>query len=267
MAVANDKWADAFAISAGATSYSSVVDSRALSTESGEPLNTYEDHTGWWKWTPTVDRSVSLSTSGSGGAEFLRVFALSTGLGGFHDLNLLHSADSGGITFNADAGTTYYFQEGGRFGTSSASMTLSATITSPTNDLFVHATEISPTAHSFNDSVDSAAYSTESGEPLDSYDDHSGWWTWTPTVDRTVQLETTGSGGAEFLRAFAVEPGAGGFHDLTQIGSAATGGIRFHASAGVTYYFQVGGRFGSSSATMTLTAAIGPATTTSRTRA
>lgn len=252
----NDDWANATGISAGATSYSDTVNNTFYTTESGEPLGWLDDHSAWWTWTPSATRQVALTASGSG-YESIGVYAVSSGAGGFHDLVGV-TGGAGGTSFLANSGTTYYFQIVGRYGSSSASTTISATMTDPPNDNFAYATTISAGATSYSDSVNNTGYTTESGEPLENYDDHTGWWTWTPSVDRTVVLSTTGSGGYEFLRVYRVQSGAGGFHDLVSVASAGSGGIAFDADSGTTYYFQEGGRYGSSSSAMTLSATINP---------
>lgn len=110
----NDDFANATAI--GSVPFSDSVDTTAASTELGEPTPScgygQSAGTAWYAFTPTVSGSYSASASGNVSSQV----AAYTG-GGLGNLTQVGCRAFGQLlTFRAEAGTTYYLQLGGVFG-------------------------------------------------------------------------------------------------------------------------------------------------------
>jgi PKD repeat protein len=115
----NDSFADATAVSA--LPFSDSVDTTAATVEPGEPTPScgYGQSAGtvWYAFTPSQSGSYSASVPYIG---FSSQVAAYTG-GELADLNQIGCRAFGQLlTFHADAGTTYYLQAGGLFGSRGA---------------------------------------------------------------------------------------------------------------------------------------------------
>jgi PKD repeat protein len=113
-APANDDFAGATAVTS--VPYSSTADTTAASVESGEPTPSCgyggSASTVWYAFTPTISGSYSASTSGGFGTQT----AVYTGSSLTSLSQIRCQAFSSLLTFHANAGTTYYLQVGGLFG-------------------------------------------------------------------------------------------------------------------------------------------------------
>lgn len=241
----NDNFAAATVITG--LPFTDTVDITGATAEPGEPFPSCAGgaatrSTVWYAFTPTATEILSPSDA----APIATVVAAYSGssLGTLTEVGC-HSVFGGNANFQAQAGTTYYFQVDGMFGqTGSVPFNLVA-ILPPANDNFASAMPI--TALPFDNSVDITGAGAEPGEPTPSCAgpfgpiNHTAWYSFTPS--------TTGSVSASFVFA-AVQPVVAVYtgssvSGLTEVvcgifGNPAT----FRAQANQTYFFQVGGLFG-----------------------
>lgn len=136
----NDSFAAASTISL-ATGSLQVTGTNVYATkESGEPRHAGFNggHSVWWKWTAPVSGSVALSTEGSWFDTILAVYTGSV-VSGLSTIASNDEANPGvssfsALTFNANAGTTYYFAVDGYAAESGRivlGMTFSPPVTAP----------------------------------------------------------------------------------------------------------------------------------------
>src|SRR3989449_745690 len=246
--VSNDAFANATVISA--LPFSDVVDISAASMEAGEPtpscsfgLGTHT--TTWYTFTPTTTGVVSASIN----ATFSNVVGAYRGsaLTALTEVGCHSSNYGGNATFQAEAGTTYYFQVDGMFGqTGSLQFHLEA-IPGPSNDDFTNALAIG--ALPFSNTVDITGAATEPGEPIPSCAtfygplNHTAWYRFTPTQTGSISASIINAGFSTMVAGYRGSSLMG----LTELGCGAFGGrATFRAEANTTYYFQVAGLFGQS---------------------
>jgi PKD domain len=114
----------------------------------------------------------------------------------------------------------------------------------PTNDDFANAPTIDASALPFADTVDTTNATTEAGEPGGncSYQDGTVWYAITPSSDIVFRVDTSTS---DYLNVYNVYTGS----SLNALSSVGCGywyqQQSFRATAGTTYYIQVGGYFAS----------------------
>ena len=124
------------------------------------------------------------------------------------------------------------------------------------NDDFANATVIDPTALPFNDSVTIDSATLESGEPSCYQIGKSIWYSITPTATAVLRADISTS--SFFDRVVYVYQQTGsGFGGLSTVACASpyfngSSSATFTATAGKTYYLQVGGFFSSSVGTLNL---------------
>ena len=106
----NDNFADATVIGSDALPYSDSVDTTAATSEPNEPLTPCDslslDRTAWYKFTPTVSESITVTAS----YQFSTVVAAYTGTS-LGDLSGV-ACHQFATTFHVNSGTTYYLQVG-----------------------------------------------------------------------------------------------------------------------------------------------------------
>jgi hypothetical protein len=247
---ANDDFANATVIDQSSLPFSDSPTIDEATLEAGEPSGCY--FTGksvWYSITPTSSGVIRADTgSSSFGDRFLYVYRQDGA--GFGGLSLIgcaapyYNAQSA-VTFDVQAGKTYVLQVGGLNSFSTGTLSLSVQqIPPPPNDDFANATPVGSLP--FADSVDTSGASVESGEPTPScgYGQSAGtvWYAFTPSQSGSYSASTPYSG---FYSQVAAYSGSG-LGSLSEIGCRASFGqlLTFHADAGTTYYFQVGGIFG-----------------------
>lgn len=239
----NDNFANATAISA--LPFSDSGDLNGNTVEPGEPpaCNT-KVQTIWYAFTPAADTAVSADLTGSDGGVSGVVYQQGgSGLSGLGFLDCIYPGQS--TSFIAQAGITYYFQVGSvQTGTANFQFHVQA-IPPPANDNFANATPVS--ALPFTDTVNQPIGATlEPGEPAPTCSSSLGtgsvWWSFTPTATGSYSASAGISGFT--ATGLAVYQGTT-LADLTQVGCAFTvsGPLTFHATAGVTYFFQAFGPF------------------------
>ncbi len=113
----------------------------------------------------------------------------------------------------------------------------------PPNDNFVSATVISNLQ--FSDAVVMAGATTETSEPQPcNWAPQTVWYSYTPTVSQVVKVNLSGFEDTNLVIYQAYGPN---ITDLSNINCASwySLSLTFSASAGTTYYFQVGALYGS----------------------
>jgi hypothetical protein len=235
----NDNFANATVITT--LPFSDTLDNTGATTEPGEPQPcNYSPQTVWYSFTPAANGVVraDMDTSSFFDRQLNLYLQLGSGFGGLSFIGC--QVGGGSITFNVQAGTTYYLQASSIYsGGGSLHVNMQA-VPPPPNDDFANAKTI--TALPYSDTEDTTAATLEPGEPTPScgFGSPSGsvWYAFTPTTNETVSASDNG-----FVAAYT----GTSLGSLTSLGCRAFGGmLTFHAEAGTTYYFQAGGLFGGS---------------------
>jgi len=198
-----------------------------------------QDGSVWFAFTPPSNMTIEADTLES---TYNTLLSAWTGTQGA--LNLVACNDNFGsfqsrITFQATAGTTYYFMVAICCGDNGGSLQFRVNqLPPPGNDDFANATPIGSLP--FSDQVDLAAATTQPSEPSLSCVglQNTAWYAFTPTTTQSVsaRLEDFGAG-------LGVYTGTS-LADLTQVGCSQfplDQPVVFRAQADTTYYFQVGG--------------------------
>jgi len=250
---ANDDFASATAI---ALDFTESVSTLTATTESSEPTPCLIGNTLWYRLTPASDLSIQADTFGSGFNTVLAAYA-GTSLG---DLVMIACNDDAGGTeqsqlgFVATAGITYFFQVGGFFG-SAGDLTFHASGTAlappPANDDFGSAMAIQRLP--FANDLSTQAASSEPGEPAPFCASiaNTVWYVFAPSSEVRVQADTFGS---DYDTVLAVYVGTS-FSDMVNVACGDDdSGTRqsfaeFTSTAGLRYFFQVGG-FGGAKGTL-----------------
>ena len=228
--------------------FSDVTDTVGMSVEPREPLTCeFEEvslgSTVWYRFTPQQDMELYSDTFGS---DFDTVLAVYVGpdLGSLEQTACnddVGDASHSGLTFMAFAGETYYFQAGGyEKETGSLDFFLEPVSSDTFPGLLI-------SDLSFQHSVDTVAATLESDEPRtcqgNEFIGATVWYRFTPQQDMELYADTFGS---DFDTILAVYESAG--QDLPRLIrcnddslDTTQSVLTFMASAGVTYYFQVGG--------------------------
>jgi photosystem II stability/assembly factor-like uncharacterized protein len=244
-----------------------VIATGQATDEAGEPLtapcpttSVPYGKTVWFRYTPAGNMTLTADTLTSTFDTVLVVYRGTT-LAGLtrvacnDDVEGQTSAPSK-VTFAATAGQTYYFQVAGwRDGTGTAAsgnLVFKLASEGPANDSFAAATTITSLPHA-QAGLATGQATDEAGEPLTAPCPTTSvpygktvWFRYTPAANMTLTADTVGS---SFDTVLVVRRGTtlGG---LTLVGcdddggGGGTGGpsrVTFAATAGQTYYFQVGG--------------------------
>ena len=253
-------------------------DTTSATLEPGEPRPCAGiNRTVWYSFTPSTGVTLVADTVGSNYDTALAVYT-GTSLG---TLSTVACDDDGGpgllssVQFAATAGVTYYFQVGGFFGSSGHldfNLAPGAPIATPTVTPTLMSTPIPPPNDDFADSElvaalpstdheDTTSATLEPGEPRPCAGiNRTVWYSFTPSTGVTLVADTVGS---NYDTALAVYTGTS-LGTLSTVACDDDGGpgllssVQFAATAGVTYYFQVGGFFGSSGHLDFNLASVGP---------
>src|SRR5438876_8938960 len=238
VSLSNDAFANATVISA--LRFRDLVDISAATTEAGEPPSSCSggsssQRTVWYSFTPAVTAVVRASIN----AAFSNVVGAyrGSGLTALTEVGCHSSNYGGNATFQAEAGTTYYFQVDGMFGqTGSLQFHLEA-IPAPSNDDFTNALGIG--ALPFSNTVDITGAGTEPGEPIPSCAtfygplSHTAWYSFTPTQTGSISASIVNAGFSTMVAGYRGSSLTG----LTELGCGAFGGrATFRAEANTTYY-------------------------------
>jgi hypothetical protein len=231
----NDDFANATVVTS--LPFSNVVPINEATTETGEPLSSWgQSRTVWYSFTPSSNLVVRADLGGSDYVTaFMSVYrADSAEFGGL--TRIAGGSYGPSFTFQLQADTTYYIQEGDQYPygwVSTAGINLQV-VNPPPNDNFADAIAFSSVPYS--NSPDLTAATVEPGEPMacGMNVNQSAWYAFTPT--------TSGGYGGFGVSGVNVYTGSS-LGDLTSVACAQWPGLYFHADAGTTYYLQVyGGR-------------------------
>ena len=227
------------------------TDYRDTTSATWSPTDPYDCHSNgsvWYAFTPETDIVLEANTIGS---NYDTTLAAYTGTLG--SLSLVPGAcndDYYGlqsrVTFQTNAGTTYYFLVGrccGSGGDGGGSLVFTVEeILPPPNDDFVDATAVSSIP--FTDTTTTEGATLEPGEPQPGCPyEHGGsiWYAFTPLETASVMAEISWSYFSPYLGIYTGDS----LGDLTEIDSRCWDNrLAFQASAGTTYYIQVGGLYG-----------------------
>ncbi|WP_226894598.1 hypothetical protein [Luteolibacter marinus] len=199
--------------------------SGASTIEAGEPASGNALGSLWWKWTAPASGPVLATVEPSA------IVSVFTG-NAVDGLTLVGSNSSGKwISWQAQAGTTYYFQGAGDTGFSVAL----EHGTVPANDTFAAASDLG-TTDSAQASGDNFFATAEAGEPS-----HAGtaaarsiWYHWTPVTSNRFEIDTRDSGRPMNVAVYVGSSPAG----LTPVISGA-GRVTFIATAGTDYRIAI----------------------------
>jgi PKD repeat protein len=238
LAPANDNFADATVINT--LPFTGSVDLSLATTEPGEPSPSCFSPAGpwsaWYAFTPSEAQWVSAALNNYNGV--LAVYEGSS----LANLNPVSCTSfAGELKLQLVGNVTYYFQVGGWESWSGSLDFNLVAIPSPPNDNFADATNISTLP--FSDALDITAASLEPGEPMPScaagVTANTAWYAYTPSADGSVSADKD----TWFSSVVAAYTGTS-LANLTEVGCRGGGSLTFHAAAGTTYYFQVGGVYG-----------------------
>jgi hypothetical protein len=260
-APSNDNFAAATAIDPSALPFNDSVQIDQASTESGEPqpycaVNMAQ--TIWYAVTPTSSGVMRVSDSSAFYYQFIAAYRQDgTDISGLLNVACASWAyGTNGMTFNVDAGKTYYIQAGASFFSAGTLSVAINVVPPPANDNFANATSL--TSVPFSDSVDTTAATVEQGEPAPTcgYGQSAGtvWYAFTPSVTGSYSASIPWPG-------FSVQDAVYTGSSLTNLSEIAcqpfNSPLTFHANAGTTYYLQAGGLFGNRG-TFTFTLDVAP---------
>jgi hypothetical protein len=165
---------------------------------------------------------------------------------GISGLNVLSCvATYGPYTLLAEAGQTYYFQVGATNGQTGNIQINLEQVPPPANDNFSEAVTVSTLPSTVD--FDMSGATMQSGEPIPSCANSNPppfgtiWYAFTPAQDKTLSASVITNNFSPF---WAVYKGSSVDH-LTEVTCGTFDRISFRASAGQTYYIQVGGLFAS----------------------
>ncbi|MGE0309239.1 MAG: prepilin-type N-terminal cleavage/methylation domain-containing protein [Acidimicrobiia bacterium] len=235
------------AIASGASSTTSYNLVNATIQPNEPWLNAGSYVSNWFTYTPTVNQTVQvLATGGTNGTRYIAAYTGNT-LGALTPI----LQTSNGTAFNAIAGTTYHIQVGTELASPNGTGTLTLRAGSLGADDFTASTIVAiPSGTSTTATYDLNNATIQPGEPwLNAGSYVSNWFTYTPTVNQTIQvIATGGTNGTRYIAAYTGST----LNSLTTL-TQTSNGISIAGVAGVTYHFQIGTQLGSASGTGTVT--------------
>ncbi len=236
----NDNFANRIALT-GDTANSTGTNTGATG-EVGEPAQSGPINSAWWSWTPTSSGLFQINTRGSGSDTYLSVYDGSD----LANLTLIGADDDGGgklaslVNVNAKAGTTYQIAVDG-WSNTTGPINLNIAPSPPPNDNF--ANRIALTGATANATGTNTGATGEVGEPAQSGQLNSVWWTWTAPTTGNYTFDTLGSGYDTYLSLFT----GSDFSSLALVAADDDAGgnfaslISLNAIAGETYQIAVDG--------------------------
>ena len=234
---ANDNFADAEVIAA--LPFSDSVDVTNATKEPGEPSycgSGPEGQSLWYSFTPVTNSVVGADMEGSSFPNGNLTIFRATGPG-FEGLAFVGNGCFGrSLTFNAQAGTTYYIQAE-RSSTSSGELHLNLQeIPAPANDNFADAEVIASLP--FSATADTTGATTETGEPQGCgfFAFRSVWYSFTPTENMVIRVSTTQGTVSGVVSLFLASGPA--ISDLTSL-ACTFSNTNVQVEAGKTYYLRV----------------------------
>jgi PKD repeat protein len=222
--------------------FTDSVDTRAATAAADDPTTCTNNGSVWYRFTPGTDMVIGADTAGSDYYTALSAYTGSRGALAQVPDACVYGAGSR-LVFSATANTTYYFLVGdccGNGGSGGGGLVFSvAEVQPPVNDDFADATTVS--ALPFNNSVDSSAATRQAGEPTSacgSGESGTAWYAFTPTETASIMASVPNNG---IVAAYT----GSSIGSLNEVGCRGWyGHVTFRATAGQTYYFQVGRVYG-----------------------
>jgi hypothetical protein len=240
----NDNFANRIALTGDAAN--STGTNRGATGEVGEPAQSGPINSAWWSWTATSSGFFQIDTIGSNSNNnsdtYLSVFEGSA----VDNLTLLGANDDGGgnldslVNVNATPGTTYQLAVDG-WSNRTGPIDLNIAPTAPPNDNF--ANRITLTGDTANATGSNVRATGEAGEPYQSGETNSVWWTWTAPSTGSYTINTVGSGYDTWLSLFT----GSAVSNLSLVaadddsGGGWTSRINLNAIGGQTYQIAVEG--------------------------
>jgi hypothetical protein len=238
----NDDFANAIAIDKPSLPFTDSVTIDEATMEAGEPQGCYvAGKSVWYSITPTSNGVIRADIGNSSFIDrILYVYRQDgSGFGGLSTVGCASPYYNGesAVSFDVQAGKTYYLQAGGFSQFSSGTLSLSVQfIPPPPNDDFANARAVA--SGPFSETVDASGATVEPGEPTPAcgFGQLAGtiWYAFTPTQSGSYSAST---GSFAQIAAYTGSQ----LSSLSQIGCGTSAPLTFHADAGTTYYFQVGG--------------------------
>jgi PKD repeat protein len=233
---ANDTFDNATSITS--LPFAQTVDAAWATLEPGEPQYCYySSQTVWYKLTLGHSAWVGVSHSGNASSSLTVYRAYGPGFGGLSQVAC--SGYNSDVIFQAEAGATYYFQQGTMYGSGNLIIDVQE-LSGPENDDFANA--ISVGAMPFNDSETISYATTQPGEQPPSCAGSmykTVWYAYTPANSGSFMASALDSYFSGFLAIWTGRE----LSKLTEAGCRSfwgTGKLAFPATAGATYYIQVG---------------------------
>jgi hypothetical protein len=237
--------------------FSDMLETGYATTSPGDPYCFGQAASVWYSFTPADDVRVELSTLGSNYGTSVSVYTGASGSLVQLACNASGMTAGGRVRFAAQAGTTYLIMIAGTFiGGGSLSFSAVEGPPAPDNDEIEHSRSIG--AIPFSDTQDTTDATSASDDPFCYGQGPTVWYSFTPTTDVRVELNTFGS---SYGATLSVYTGARG--SLSQLAcnafSQGQGArVRFLAQANVTYQVMVGSYFNLAGGTLVLSAVPAP---------
>jgi subtilisin family serine protease len=212
--------------------------------EAQEPAQSGPINSVWWSWTAPSTGTVNFDTLNSNFDTWLSVFTGSAlnnlSLIGFNDDVTPGSNLTSRVSLNVSAGTTYQIAVDG-YQSYTGNINLNITAPPPPNDNFANA--IALTGATANSTGSNHGATPEVGEPAQSEQINSAWWSWTAPSNGFFKIDTIGSNFDTWLSVFT----GPAVNNLSLIGFDDDGApnrtslYNLNATAGTTYRIAVDG--------------------------
>jgi hypothetical protein len=237
---ANDNFANASVITT--LPFSDTVDSTLATLETNEPQNCGTvSHTVWYSFTASTNMVVQADMLESSFSDTVISVYQANGpsLTDLAFIQCVHYAYP--INLKVEEGKTYYIQAG-NMDSNGGNLHLNLKELQPvTNDEANTAITIDALPYSNTQDVTNASRSLD--DPTTCMNWNSVWFTFTPSHDAFIDVDTVGSNYLTALSVFTGEPGA-----LVQVPNGCNeeayglqARVTFSAAAGTTYYIMIGG--------------------------
>jgi hypothetical protein len=225
---ANDDFDSATVISA--LPFTDSISTADATAAADDPSCTGNTFSVWYSFTPTRDTPIRADTAGSDYATALGVYTGSRGA-----LSEVACEPFGGqVAFTASASTTYFFMVAGAFGGPGGNLVFRVN-PPPPNDDFDSPT-VAP-ALPFTDSEFTGGATTAADDPSCAGNEHTVWYSFTPTRDMPIRADTAGS---DYTTSLGVYTGSRGA--LSEVAcQSSPARVIFSATADTTYFFMVAG--------------------------
>jgi hypothetical protein len=215
---------------------------RGATGEVGEPTQSGVTNSAWWSWTAPTTGLYNIDSRGSNFDTWLSVFTGSA----VNNLSLIGFDDQEGgnntslLSLNATAGTTYRIAVDG-FSSITGAIQLNIAPPPPPNDNF--ANRIALTGDTANATGTNRGATGELGEPAQSGQINSVWWTSTAPTTGNYTFDTIGSGSDTYLSLFTGTnlPSLALVAADDDGGGSLTSRITQSVTAGTTYQIAVDG--------------------------